>query len=400
MKESLNRIIDWLAASPVRALLWIVVPALLWRLLTALWNIGYFAVDDYTLLSNSIPVQISEKLNSSLGALVTISDFRSPLPQALVHAVASLVYDFGGEHPLSQVRGVFVVMALLSLISMYFAWKLFALMGRPRQAVLALLLVSFHFLMPYLSTRSMIENMAAPFITASVYYLCVYYARDDRRALFVSVLILSFAALLRFQAGVLVLAYLPLFYWKRSWNDFFWFCGAGVLGLILTGLPDVLIKGVFHDSLIRYIVFNLNHASDFGTSPPWTYIGPTLAMLLPPAFFSRYKGFAWREQFGPLAPALIALVIFFISHSLIPHKEERFLVPMFPVALACLAPLADWLLRQPGRRWVLIYFAVLNTILLLGLTFFTFQHNIIGLVLLMERQPQIVRVKIFAYSLT
>ncbi len=400
----LNKLVDRIAAASTGTILLIFAAALLLRILTAIFNVGYFAVDDYNLLGNAIPVQTATAVTESVTNLVNISYIRSPLPQALVYYTALFAHDhFGAVDPVDQARAVFCVMGVLSLASLYFGWRFFLLLGRGREAAIALLLIGFHAAMPFLSTRSMIENMAAPFIIASLYYFTRYYVnreRSEHLSLAVSVLLLALGSLLRFQTGVLLFAYAPFVYLRKNKADYAWFIGAGLVSFVVSGLPDLAMRGMFHGSLRNYIDYNLQYSSEFGTSPPWAYIPTLIIFLIPPAFISRYKGFAWKEQFRPLYPLLLSLAVFFVVHSAIPHKEDRFMFPILPALFVAVAPLANFLLQQPGRLGFRIYFVVVNVAVMIGLTFFTFQNNMIGLVRYMEAHRDIQRIVIFEGSMT
>ena len=59
----------------------------------------------------------------------------------------------------------------------------------------------------------------------------------------------------------------------------------------------------------------------------------------------------------------VMFAVFVVSHSLVPHKEERFMVPMLPILLVGLVPLAAWILDH-GARWRAALFATVNLSLL------------------------------------
>ncbi len=89
-----------------------------------------------------------------------------------------------------------------------------------------------------------------------------------------------------------------------------------------------------------------------------------LGATLPPVFLASYRGLPWRERYHPLLPAVAVFGIFLVSHSLVPHKEERFMIPIIPMLLLLLTPLACWLLAH-GPAWRVRLFLVANGLLLL-----------------------------------
>lgn len=116
-----------------------------------------------------------------------------------------------------------------------------------------------------------------------------------------------------------------------------------------------------------------------------------LALLsLPPTLFSRFKGLRWKEEYGPLLPALSYLVVFLIAHSIVPHKEERFLIPILGVFLILLVPLVVQLLHE--RSWWRIgYGAAVNGVLLVLCVTAVPQNSVIGLATFVENNKTIVR---------
>jgi phosphatidylinositol glycan class B len=143
---------------------------------------------------------------------------------------------------------------------------------------------------------------------------------------------------------------------ERRFKDGVWFAvGASALGL-LGGMLDWLTWGKPFYALKKYLYFNLKKSgAKFGRYPfsyyatvTWSAVGPA-ALVLAGAFVAGLR----------LAPKLGLLVLAYVGlHSLIPHKEYRFLMPVVPFGLALagcgLANLAkqlrapDWLATVTG----------------------------------------------------
>lgn len=134
-------------------------------------------------------------------------------------------------------------------------------------------------------------------------------------------------------------------------------CVAGfAVALAVLGLVDAVTWGKPLHSLIEYVKYNLieNGAADHGVSPPGFYwaeafvqrLGPGLWLLLVPAALAFWRH--WRM--------ILAWVIPFLAFSAIGHKEERFILFIWPFVLVAglsgALALAD-LLRHvvPLRRW-------------------------------------------------
>jgi len=101
---------------------------------------------------------------------------------------------------------------------------------------------------------------------------------------------------------------------------------------ILSGLLDWVTWGLPFNSTLAYMKFTLQGgASTFGVYPAsyyartlWTSVGPALVPIV--------LGFVLAI---PRAPFAVAAVVAFVgSHALIPHKEYRFIGPVFLLALS------------------------------------------------------------------
>ncbi len=347
---------------PDRRIIGLALAGLALWLLTAITNVGLIAIDDYTLLSKVLPAA-----RHTAAEVLEKADYRTPLPTLLHLGLAKVASALGVAHPVDQVRFNQAVIGLASFLLMFSAGLLpFARLPQPERERHQLILtdfLGFYCLAPFFFTRSMVESLCAPLVLAGTACACAWY--QDRRWSWMvwSTVAFGLAAMLRPQVGIAALALPMLLLWQRRWRDLGILALTGTVVVIVTGLPDLFLRGAFHRSLIGYVDFNLHNSSRFGTSPWYTFLPTLLLATLPPVFFSRYRGFPWKERYGPLLPALLALVLFVASHSAVPHKEERFLVPILPVLLLLLTPLASWLLYH-GPRWRWITFVILNTVLL------------------------------------
>ena len=383
-----------------RSLPWLFLGGLLMYLATAVVNIGFIALDDYE--SGIAPVVPAQAQNPA--EFIRGSDFRSPIPTLTLLGISKVAYFLGVEDPANQYRVVLAVLALFSFgMNAWFGAKHFRL-AQPRENLyqaVVLFLVGFYFLCPLFMTRPMIEALAAPFLTASSYFACAYFKEKENIAkrlgqLLGALFFLTLASLYRFQAGVCLLALILTVLAARKPRDLFLLFRTGAILFIATGLLDWALKGGFHTTLMAYLRFNLANSSSFGTSPFYMFLLLFLGISLPPVFLSRYRNLNWVEEYLPLLPAVLYFAVFVLGHSLIPHKEERFMVPILPLFLIVLTPLATYLFRAhqtgQGSKWRLRYFLFFN-FLLLGLASFNIaQNNIVGMARFIHRHPGITSV--------
>jgi hypothetical protein len=369
---------------PLR-LLWLL--GLLMYVVTAYVNIGIVAMDDYEFgVAEVVPAQ-----NQHNADIIAHAGFRSPVSSLVLVSVSRLALKLGFTDPLAQYRFVLLSVGIFAYCMLtFFARRHFQLEGSTGKETIALFLIGFFWLSPFFFSRPMIESLSAPFVTASAYFACEYWMKGNRRTLVLSVFALMIAAMFRFQVGVCFLAILATFVLRRQWKDGWVLALASAVAFLIPGLVDLALRGSFYASLTSYFAYNLKYSSTFGVTPFYSFVTLFLAISIPPAFWLRYRDLRWREEFGPLLPTVLFFVIFLIVHSAIPHKEDRFMVPILPSFLICLVPLANYVVVHHRVRAA--YFLVLNAFLLVITSFTVEQQNTIGLVLYLAKRPDISRI--------
>ena len=348
--------------------------------ITAAYNIGFVAVDDY--YSGVAPVVPAQ--NASVRAVIDGSTFRSPIPTLGLLSLSHFALRLGITDPIFQFRFVLVCLALFTFgMNLLFGRKTLGLLGQSdtliKQTVYSFL-IGFYFLCPLFLTRTSVESLSAPFLMAAAYFAGKYFVSVSRPALLLSLGMLTLASVLRFQAGICFLALPVCVLVKRRPRDLVPLVIAGTAAFLLAGWVDYLMKGSFHASLLAYIRFNLSYSSTFGITPFYTFALLFLGLSIPPVFFSRYRGFQWRDEYLALFPALLFFVIFVAVHSVVPHKEERFMLPMVPIFLLLLTPLANYLWKKNPWSWRVFYFAALNFPLLILTSFNISEGSMVGAV--------------------
>ena len=209
--------------------------------------------------------------------------------------------------------------------------------------VLALLPASVAF-----GYRTMSETVSAPLLVLGA--LCLN--RRSTRATCLAGVWITLAAWLRYQNALFGVAFVLQLAFERRRRDTLLFCGAALATALAGGLLDWVTWGRPFHSLLTYIDFNLLRAgaSTFGVEPfsyygksLWDSTGPALVLLGPLALLGARR-----------APALALSVFgYLLVHSLIPHKELRFLVPALPLGCVLVGLGADQLQRRTAntRLW-------------------------------------------------
>ena len=231
-------------------------------------------------------------------------------------------------------------MALLSLGTMYLTMRLAHSLAGRNAALFAGLFAGFFPVSLLLAARSLSEVATAPVLLGS--YMLSRQAGRERQLL--AGALAGLAICMRYQSGLIALGILAIVVSERRFKDAVWFAvGASALGL-LGGLLDWLTWGKPFYALKKYLYFNLKKSgAKFGRYPfsyyftvSWSAIGPGVLLLLA-AFSAGLRA----------APKLGLLVIAYAGvHSLIPHKEYRFLMPVVPMGLAIAACGLETLAKQ------------------------------------------------------
>lgn len=243
-----------------------------------------------------------------------------------------------------------VTFAALCLLALVGAWGIGAARSR-RHALVALFVAAVWYDSVQFSVLLLSESLATAMITCGAALLLV--DRPGRRALWLSGLLLALGCLLRFQyapfVAVLVLASVRLDW--RTWGDL----AIGAVAALVLGAASDLANGQVP---LSWIFNNLHmniaqgRAAEFGEQGPGYYADMIHLALGPgtPAILGAVL-LAGRRYW----PLILALVVNLAVHTVIGHKEYRFvwLSVFLILVLAGIGSVnvLDWLLgRLPSRR--------------------------------------------------
>ena len=196
----------------------------------------------------------------------------------------------------------------------------------------------------YFSPRGLSEPLSALPLTLGL--LCAWPADAPRRRLLLGAGLLSLAVLFRLQDALVCVGLLLVLLARRRGRAALQVLGVFTLGALVLGALDWVTWGRPFQSALVNLHFNLVEGGGrlWGTAETSYYLrvlwqampGVTAVLLLAGALAVRR------------APGLCALVLAFVGlHSLVPHKELRFILPVLP-AWAALAGVG----LDTAARWV------------------------------------------------
>lgn len=275
---------------------------------------------------------------------------RHPLLPTLIGGLLLACDRVGVTDPHAQAAAVRLSVALASFGAIaYLAWTLFRGGQRVAALVLAFLLAASVDL-AFMHARVLSESAAAVAVALA---LAFWPRRPLLSGLCLGLTITFRLQAVPFAAGLWCVA--ALAGWKNGT------CRPTLrltIGMIVTVLAGGLHDLAFHGRLFHSAVANLTAqwveggADQFGLCPWWHYLVQGTAQLLRVSVFGLAL-FLWGLRCRP--DLAWAGFLFVLAHSLIGHKEMRFLWPLAPAVALLLAVAVEDLYRRGllARPWVL-----------------------------------------------
>ena len=339
------------------------------RLAAAYFVFGAQALDDYR--HGVLPAY-----QNYAGLESTLPDYRSPLIVWMLSGWLKMGANIGIDQPVEQIRWMYMALGTLSLSGLFGVYFYFRSQTQLRAAALGMYLVAIYGLMPFVSTRAFGETVAIAFLLLGIGLLhnATSSTVFDRHGFsaplaFAGFIFIGLATLFRFQVGV-VFVFLGIltFTWWRSRALFLAALIAGLVTLALQiGIDLAADRGPL-GTLLAYLSINQSGAAEYGVHPwysTWlTLLGFTLFPLSLPLLAR--AGDLFKEHL----PLVLSILVFTLVHSLIPHKEERFMFPVLGLVLVAMAVLWGKYWHRPFiSRFFTPVFIVLNFVLLIATSF-------------------------------
>jgi hypothetical protein len=359
--------------------------ALLIYVLVVIFNTGFIATDEYwDGITRYLPAQ-----KATVATLINADDVKSPLQILPMHLASQAAYKLGIESPFQQYHFVIIALGLLGFALS--AWASHLLFSHKNEFLykVSVLMFAFHFAAPGLLTRPMFEALAAPWIALSCAFAVLYDEKRRWQSLLAGVFCASMAFTLRQQTGfcALVFVILPLIH--RRWKDLAIVSFSGLAFFVLSGVPDIFLRGSFHHSLRALADYNFKYGSHYG-SQPWHFFFPLIFVFtLLPWFIAKYPAGFLKSYLHRSRSLFIILGLFLLLHSMFANKFERFLISMIPVLIFLMVPLLAYLLDNNRQyRWRLNSMFAVNLLLWMPASFFPAQQNIIELARFLDVHPE------------
>lgn len=347
--------------------------SLLAHVLAAIVSTGYHHADEH--------FQILEPLGWKLGfygpqdlAWEFTEQIRPGLQIGLGYGIAKILLWLGVYNPftltatLRQLTGV-----LWWALTWAFYKKWSKEFSQPFQVKTLLIFSVLLWFLPYLHVRYSSESWGGLLFFFGL-YVCLYTRWQPFAKHLLGGVLMGLAFCFRFQMGFAIAGFLAWLFFSRNMN------AKTFLGLLIGGgfaamagvLSDYWLYGEWVISPYNYFYQNIvaGKAAGFGVSPFYAYITMFIERVVPPVSIVLLALLvlgcikAWRS------PWVWILVAFVLAHSVVGHKEFRFMFPMvalLPLLLTCgLQKLVEWVRKLNAKTlaYSLRAFVTLNVVLM------------------------------------
>ncbi len=347
--------------------LWIaLILGLIARVITSYLVYGAQSVDDYS--HGLLPT-----LEFFEGKPLDLPLWRSPLLVWTLIPLGKLGLFLGIDTQFGLIRFILLGLALFSSFGIwaFHKWSDLKLAASPEKNewlyLVPLYLLSLHFLMTFASTRAFGESLAMTLVLLGFLLM-------EQKKIFWGALLLGIACLYRFQVGLLAFGFAVFFVYQKNWRNLGWVVIAGLVTMTTEGLIDLGYGRWPLETLYNYFYVNKDGAVDHSIQPWYN----TWVTLLPIWFLPFSLPLMTQlKKLDPFEKVWIGVILFFVlMHSLIPHKEERFLYPILPLMLILFGRI--WA-RAWGSRFEKLFFRpVFGTVLIAGLIVATISNSQAG----------------------
>ncbi len=224
---------------------------------------------------------------------------------------------------------------LLSLISLTTVWFGFCWAKRVsgiEAAILAAGACAFWYELIIFAPRTLNEVLAAHILLPGLYLGAYAEGQQEKRKLFLAGLLCGLAMSLRIQLFPAVAIAALYFCWSRWRARTPAVFGGILLPVAIFGVVDAITWSYPFQSFFRYFWVNAvqGRSELYGTEPWYWYLAVLLAHL-GPILFLALLGIRSSPFLGWIALAILA------PHSLLAHKEVRYIYPLMPILLTLAA---------------------------------------------------------------
>ncbi|MBL6449194.1 glycosyltransferase family 39 protein [Fulvivirga sp. 29W222] len=323
-----SRLRVFIDENPLRAILF---AALVLRLLAAFFSKGYAFHDDHFCVirvANSWAEGVPQWLQGE-----------HPPKHSMVYAGANAILMWimsalsivDTEVKATVLR---LVHAVYSMFVVYFGYKIVELISSKRNAILAGWILAVLWFMPYLSVKFLAELVCVPPVLAGFYVMLK--AERGHAGKWIPWLLAGVLFGIAFTIRLHIVLFagglgIVLLFRKQWLQSILFTLGFLLITFVLIGIPDMLFFDYPYQYVVDYFIYNSENAYNYITGSPFKFLLTTFGFLVPPVSVFLMWGYLKTWKVEP--KIFLAVLIFFLVHSFFPNKQERFLLPMYPLLI-------------------------------------------------------------------
>jgi phosphatidylinositol glycan class B len=290
--------------------------------------------------------------------------------------IIKLLQVFSIADPYIQAFILRLLTAMMALFSVRYFTRTCSYMVNPRYHKAYLFLSYFLWFLPFVNVRFASETWSGIMLLNALSVLLNTNLRGNRN--YIAGVLLGLSFLFRYQNAFLAMG---IFLWlflieKEKILDLLKLLAAAVVVLLLGILLDFWLYGEFTLSAWNYFYVNLveDVASGYGTESWWNYFYSIFRFGFFPIGIPVILAFLILTVKKPRNVFIWTILPFFVIHSIIAHKELRFLFPVInlvPIILLLAYQALKWDIRKwrvPGRiaihavAWILVAINIIGTV--------------------------------------
>ncbi len=363
-----------------KPLLLIMIAALFFRLIAAVFSKGWGMLDDHFIVIESAQSWVDGyDYNDWLpGSRFNTGPSGHNFFYPGIHFLLFSLFRFTGlEDPQTKMLIVRLIHALFSLVTVWLGYRITEQAGGKKAAGIAGILLALYWFMPFMSVRNLVEMANVPFLMMGFWLML---RPQATRRVFLSFLLagicFGFAFNIRPQTGLIAFGAGAVLLMRREWSPVLSLTlGALLVVALVQGGIDWFIWGYPFAEILGYINVCLTERNDYLTMPWYNFLLVLSGMLIPPVSLFLFFGFlrSWKKYLIIFLPA----VLFLVFHSWFPNKQERFILPMIPLFImtgaigwqSFVEQSGFWKVRRNLLRASWIFFWIVNSILLIAFSF-------------------------------
>ncbi len=307
----------------------ILLVALVFRLLAALFSKGYAFHDDHFCV-----IRVAQNWAYGIPHWIEspVPPKHSMLYAGINAAFIWLAESVGVQDPIVKTTFLRLVHAFFSLLIVYYSYRITELIASAKDAALVGWILSLLWFMPYLSVKFMAEIVCIVPVLAGFYLLLKNERAGNNNPWVALIAGLLFGVAFTIRMHTILFAGglgLVLLFEKKIRDSILFTLGYLAIVAVIVGIPDYLFFEYPFQYIIGYFTHNVDNAYNYITGSPFKFMLTTFGFLVPPVSLMLMWGYIRTWKIEP--KIFLAVLVFFIAHSAFPNKQERFILPMYPL---------------------------------------------------------------------